>query len=43
MFAYNRHSGEIRRLGQAVKDANGRAVPGPFSGPVVDHDQVIWS
>ena len=43
MFAYNRHTGQVERLGQAVKGANGQAVPGPFSGPVVDHDHVIWS
>jgi len=43
MFAYNRHTGQVERLGQAVKDASGQPVHGPFSGPVVDHDHVVWS
>ncbi len=43
MFAYNRHTGQVQRLGQAVKGANGQAVAGPFSGPVVDQDHVLWS
>ena len=43
MFAYNRHTGQVERLGQAEKGANGQAVPGPFAGPVIDHDHVLWS
>lgn len=43
MVAYNRHTGQTQQLGQAVKDASGQAVPGPVSGPVVDHNHVLWS
>lgn len=41
MFAYNRRTGAVRQLAQAVTDG-GNPVPGPAPMPTVDQGRVVW-
>jgi len=42
MFAYNRQTGQVTKLGQAVR-VNGQPIAGSYLSPVVSQDEVIWS